>query len=204
MPLVVGIAGGTASGKTTTARAVAAHLGDRCVYLTHDRYYHSLPAQVDPSTHNFDHPDALDTARLIRDVRALRDGHAVRVPRYDFAAHARLSDDHAEPVEPREIVLVEGILVLADSALRDTMDHRVYVHTPDDIRLLRRIRRDLASRGRQVDEILTQYERTVRPMHEQFVAPSRMHANLVVDGTTSTGAMVAAVLGLISPRSGAL
>ncbi len=198
---LVGIAGGTASGKTTAARALQERLGDRCLCLTHDRYYHPLPARyrADPTAYNFDHPDALDTARMVRDLRALRSGATVRVPRYDYARHVRLPPSQWEVVHPRPVVLVEGILVLADPALRAELDHRVYVHAPDDIRLLRRIRRDADQRGRSVEEVLDQYLRTVRPMHEAFVAPSRQHADLVVDGTRSPDAMVASVLDLIDP-----
>lgn len=201
-PVVVGIGGGTASGKTTTARALAEVLGDRCVWLTHDRYYLSLPVDVrsTPILHNFDHPAALETARMVADVRSLRAGRPTSVPIYDFSHHERALGE--EIVTPREILLVEGILVLAEEALRAELDHRVYVHAPDDIRLIRRIRRDIAQRGRAVEQVLAQYERTVRPMHEQYVAPSRAFADLVVDGTTTTEAMVASVLALLdlSPR----
>lgn len=200
-PVIVGIAGGTASGKTTTAREVAAILGQRCLWLTHDRYYLPLPPELqdDPVRHNFDHPAALETSRLVRDLAELRAGRAASVPVYDFSRHQRA--DEEEVLEPREVILVEGILVLAHRELRALMDHRVYVHAPDDVRLVRRIRRDMVERGREVEEILAQYERTVRPMHEQYVAPSRAHADLVVDGTTTTRSMVASVLGLLGLRA---
>lgn len=198
-PLVVGIAGGTASGKTTTARALTRRLGDRCLWLTHDRYYRSMPPELraDPTQYNFDHPDALETERMVADVTALREGRTVLVPDYDFETHTRMPESAWAEFSPRELVIVEGILVLSDPDLRETMDHRVYVHAPDDIRLMRRIRRDVTERGREVGEILEQYERTVRPMHQAFVAPSRHYADLVVDGTTTTDAMVASVLALI-------
>lgn len=198
-PIIVGIAGGTASGKTTTARAISERLGDACLWLMHDRYYRSMPDEHrdDPAGFNFDHPDALDTPRFVADLLQLRRGNSVRIPDYDFATHERFPSERWEVVEPRPVVIVEGILVLADPYLREAMDHKVFVHAPDDIRLMRRIRRDVAERGRSVIEILEQYERTVRPMHQAFVAPSRHHADLVVDGTTTTDSMVASVMGLL-------
>ena len=199
-PRVVGIAGGTASGKTTTARAIVERLGDRCLWLTHDRYYRTIPPDLahDPTQHNFDHPDALETSMMVEHLRALRDGQRVQLPNYDFPSHARVSRDGWDWVEPRPVIVVEGILVLVHPELREQMDHKVFVHAPDDIRLIRRIRRDVAERGRDVSEVLEQYLKTVRPMHQAFVAPSQAHADLVVDGTTTTEAMVSAVMGLLA------
>lgn len=195
-PVVVGIAGGTASGKTTAARALAEYLGDACLLVTHDRYYHPLPEALrhDPQAHNFDHPDALDTGRLVEDLAVLRSGRPTRLPRYDFASHTRAPEPDWDAAEPREVVLVEGILVLADSRLRPMLDHKVFVHTPDDVRLIRRIRRDLVERGRDLHEVLDRYERTVRPMHEAFVVPSARHADLVLDGTHDVDRLVSSVL----------
>ena len=207
-PTVVGIAGGTASGKTTTSRAIAELLGDRCVWLTHDRYYRSLPAEylANPLSYNFDHPDALETSAMVSDVRALRRGETVRVPHYNFEGHCRRDPSEWETVQPAPLIIVEGILVLHDADLRACMDHLVFVHAPSDIRLIRRIRRDLSHRGRPVEATLAQYERTVRPMHEQFVEPSRSFADLVVDGSTSIESMVSSVLSLsgLTPRPEAL
>jgi len=196
-PTIVGIAGGSASGKTTTASALAEQLGARCALLTLDRYYLTLPDRyrADPVDYNFDHPDAVELTRLIEDLSTLRAGRAAAVPRYDFALHSRLPD--TDELLPREVVLVEGIHALCIAPLRAVMDFKVFVHAPADIRLARRIRRDLVDRGREAEQVLAQYERTVRPMHEQFVEPSKTHADLVVDGTTTTGAMVMAVRGLI-------
>ena len=198
-PIIVGIAGGTASGKTTTARAISDRLGSECLWLMHDRYYRTMPESYrdDPTRFNFDHPDALDTPRMVADLMQLRNGHAIRVPDYDFATHERVPPELWEELHPKPVVIVEGILVLADPYLREAMDHKVFVHAPDDIRLVRRIRRDVSERGRSVLEILEQYERTVRPMHQAYVGPSQHHADLVVDGTTTTEAMVASVLGLL-------
>jgi uridine kinase len=193
-PLVLGIAGGSASGKSTVASAVAARLGSDCLHLVHDRYYHSLPAHLvdTPTQHNFDHPDSLDTALLVSHLDGLRSGKGVAVPAYDFASHARIAA--TEWLEPREIILVEGILVLSDPELRARFDRCIYVHTADDLRLIRRIRRDQRERGRALDEILRQYELTVRPMHLEYVAPSREHADLVLDGTQRIDQLVAQVL----------
>jgi uridine kinase len=198
-PVVLGIAGGTASGKTTAAEALARHLGERCLLVTHDRYYRTIPDEHrhDPVGFNFDHPDALDNDALVMDLDRLRRGQATRLPRYDFARHERAPEHDWDPVEPRPVILVEGILILALAPVRERLDHRVFVHTPDDLRLLRRVRRDVAERGRDVAEVLAQYERTVRPMHERFVAPSRTHTHVELDGTTATPHLVEALLQLL-------
>lgn len=193
-PLVLGIAGGSASGKSTVAAAVAARLGGDCLHMVHDRYYHSLPAHLvdTPTQHNFDHPDSLDTALLVEHLDVLKSGQGVSVPAYDFASHARTAA--SEWLEPRDIILVEGILVLSDPELRARFDRCVFVHTADDLRLIRRIRRDQKERGRALDEILRQYELTVRPMHQKYVEPSRAHADLVLDGTRRIDQLVHQVL----------
>jgi uridine kinase len=201
-PIVVGIAGGTASGKTTLARALVAEL-DECLLLTHDRYYFTLPEahQADPQKHNFDHPASLNTPRLVSDLGTLRQGRGTLVPRYDFTRHARCADDEWVDVKP--YIVIEGILVFADQALRDCFDYLVYVTAPDDLRLSRRIRRDMAERGRSVDEVLQRWECTVRPMHHQFIEPSRRHAGLVVEGTVDLRVLLDDVLAFLSviPRS---
>ncbi len=196
--LVVGIAGGTASGKTTLAQALNDHLGDLSTLLTHDRYYRTMPDafRVRPTEYNFDHPDALETSRMVDDLEALRGGRAVRVPRYDFARHVREPERRWDELMPRPVVLVEGILVLHDPLLRACFDRSVFVHAPADLRLARRIRRDVAERGRQVEGVLAQYEATVRPMHRRFVEPSRFAADLVLDGTSPVAELVCSVLAL--------
>lgn len=198
---VIGIAGGSASGKTTVAYALEAILGpERCVLVSHDRYYRNLPQGTTPDHWNYDHPDALDTAALVGDLDVLRRGGSVDLPVYDFATHRQLGRQHWHPVSARPIVIVEGILVLQDPALRERMYRRVFVHTPDDLRLARRIRRDLLERGRQLDDVLAQYLSTVRPMHEAYVAPSRAHAHLVLDGEAPVQSSVAAVLALVGEQ----
>ena len=196
MPTIVGIAGGTASGKSTLARAVAERVG--ALHILHDRYYFTLPDAFRdrPSTYNFDHPVALDTERLIANIAALRSGQQAALPVYDFKTHTRAPE--LEEVQPRDIVIVEGILVFSEPRLCELMDLRCFVDAPDDIRLVRRIRRDLQKRGRTVEAVLEQYERTVRPMHETFVAPSRDRADLLLDGTAPLAGLIDAVLSRIT------
>ncbi|MCB9731503.1 MAG: uridine kinase [Deltaproteobacteria bacterium] len=181
--LVVGIAGGTGSGKSTLARRLARRIGqDRCVLVSQDNYYKDLGhlglqarARV-----NFDHPDSIDSELLIAQVAKLKAGEPVVSPRYDFARHARAAG--GIDLEPRDVILVEGILVLVWPALAAHMDVKIFVDAPDDIRLLRRMRRDIADRGRDLESVLGQYQETVRPMHDEFVGPSRRRADLIVPG----------------------
>lgn len=180
-PMLIGIAGGTGSGKTTVARKLAAAMpAGQATLLQHDWYYrdrsHLSPAER--ATLNFDEPDALENDRLVVDLRALRAGQVVECPQYDFATHTRSATTRR--IEPRPIVLVEGILLFAVTALRDALDLRLFVDTDDDVRLLRRIRRDLGERGRDIASIDEQYRSTVRPMHVLHVAPSRSHAHLII------------------------
>jgi uridine kinase len=185
--LLVGIAGGTASGKSTIARQLADALGPRGLLIAHDRYYRTLPdafrgRELD---YNFDHPDALDNPRLVDDLSSLAAGRPVRVPDYDFTCCTRHDPSTWETLDPAgiEVVVVEGILVLAVQALRERFDRRFFVDTPADIRLARRLTRDIAERGDTVQGVIDQYLATVRPMHEAFVEPSRAHAEVVLDGT---------------------
>jgi uridine kinase len=199
-PIVVGIAGGTASGKTTAARALLHALGDRAALVHHDCYYRSLPPGRDPATWNFDHPDALETELLVEHLRRWAAGETVAVPEYDFARHRRAPEGDWTMVPARPVLLVEGILVLAEPALRACMNLRFFVHAPDDIRLARRIRRDLGERGRAVDTVLDQYLGTVRPMHERFVAPSQEHADRVLSGLDPIPELVDVMLAELSAR----
>jgi len=171
------IAGGTASGKTTAALIAARRLPE-ALLIHHDRYYRDIPH---PRGFNFDHPDALDTDGLVADLERLKAGQPVDLPVYDFSRHARAA--HTERVAPCPLVMVEGILTLAHPGLAAMADLRVYVHTPDDIRLARRLRRDILERGRTVESVLDQYLQTVRPMHLAWVAPCEAGADLVLDGT---------------------
>ena len=186
-PFLVLIGGGTASGKTTIAREVAARTG--ALHLCHDRYYKDV---ANPIGHNYDHPDALDTDRLVEDLRLLVEGQPAELPVYDFPSHRR--QPHTEQVHPRPLILVEGILVLQHPGLRDLARCCVYVHAADDLRLARRILRDVVSRGRDPFGVVKQYLETVRPMHMQYVGPCRAFADLVVSGETSIEESVDAVL----------
>jgi uridine kinase len=180
-PLVVGIAGGTGSGKTTVANKLATALpAGRCVTLDHDAYYRDqseLPFEQ-RAVINYDHPAALETTLLVDHLRALRAGRAVEVPIYDFAAHPRSA--RSRRVEPAPVIVVEGILVFTDAALRSELDIKIFVDTDPDIRLMRRIRRDLEHRGRTFQSVRDQYYATVRPMHLEHVEPSKRWADLIV------------------------
>jgi uridine kinase len=194
-PFVVGIAGGSASGKTTLARAVCEALDGQALPLLLDRYYRSLPPGRDPLDHNFDHPDALDLPRMVRDLQSLRAGQRTCVPSYDFTGHVRGTQEDC--FDPRPVVLVEGILVLCSASLRSLMDARVYVEADASTRLARRIARDVVSRGRTPEDVRAQVARTVEPMHRAYVEPSRAFAQLVVDGTAPVSELVAQVLSLL-------
>ena len=181
LPVVIGIAGGSGSGKTTVLQRIIRAIGsDPIAVLDHDAYYKDL-SHLPPeerSQFNFDHPDALETDLMCRHLDRLVAGEAIEKPVYDFTTHTRR--DETETVEPRPVIIIEGILVLAEAALEDRMDIRIYVDAADDIRLMRRIRRDLEERDRSIEGILRQYERTVRPMHLEFVEPSKRQADVII------------------------
>jgi uridine kinase len=181
MAVVLGIAGGTGSGKTTVARAIIERLGaERVAYLEHDSYYHDLShlSLVQRREVNFDHPDAFDTALMVEHIAELKGGRPVPKPVYSYTESARAPQP--EWVQPRRLIVVEGILVLEHPVLRNAMDIKLFVDTADDVRLMRRLRRDTRERGREMEHVLGQYEATVRPMHLTFVMPSRRHADVVV------------------------
>jgi uridine kinase len=196
-PYVVAVAGGTASGKSTLADGLAAALGSEAVSISHDRYYKTVPEGIRHHPrraflHNYDHPDALDSALLATHLAELRAGRSVRIPRYDYATSVAVPDDLL--VEPRPVVVVDGILLLAEPCLCPLFDLSVFVEAPDDVRLLRRIRRDTTARGQTLDYVLDQYEQTVKPMHDQYVAPSAAHADIVLNGTRPVDGLVSVVL----------
>ncbi len=181
MTYVVGVAGGTGSGKTTVSKRIVEALGPGAVsILQHDNYYRDrLDLSYEERCQlNFDHPDSLATKLLIDHIVALRAGHAVDVPVYDFATHRRAAE--TKRVEPRPVIIVEGILVFVERRLRERLDLKLFVDTPSDIRVFRRIRRDLEQRGRDFESIRDQYYKTVRPMHLQFVEPSKAYADLII------------------------
>jgi uridine kinase len=179
--MIIGICGGTGSGKTTVANKILESVGSRdVVFLQQDSYYRNLdelPLDYRNAV-NFDHPAALDNDLLIRHVRALKAGMGVDLPLYDFKTHTRLNETLR--VEPRPIVIVEGILIFSDPRLIAEMDVKVFVDTPDDIRFIRRLKRDIAERGRTSDSVIEQYLATVRPMHLQFVEPSKREADVII------------------------
>lgn len=179
-PLILGIAGGTGSGKTTIADRIAAGMGTALCRLDHDSYYRDHPelSFEDRQRINFDHPDALDNALLAAHLDALRAGQAIEKPSYDFQTHRRTTT--LTRLEPAPLVLVEGILCLAIPALREHFDVKIFVDTAADIRLMRRIRRDLEVRGRSFEEVRAQYLQTVRPMHLAFVEPSKRYADIII------------------------
>lgn len=179
--MIIGICGGTGSGKTTVANRILESVSTADVaFLQQDSYYRDLdqmPLDYRQQV-NFDHPDAIDTDLLVAHVRALKAGRAVELPVYDFKHHRRLPETRR--VEPKLIIILEGILIFAEPRLLAEMDIKVFVDTPDDIRFIRRLRRDIAERGRTVDSVIEQYLATVRPMHMQFVEPSKRLADVII------------------------
>lgn len=180
-PLVIGVAGGSGSGKSTVARVMIRELAPTPVaHLSHDAYYRDmahLPFE-ERVVQNFDHPDSLETELLVEHLDALREGRGAETPQYDFGTHSRRPATHR--VEPAPVILVEGVLILADPALRARLDLAIFVDTSADVRLARRLRRDVEERDRSPISVLDQYEATVRPMHEAFVEPSRRHAHIIL------------------------
>jgi uridine kinase len=180
-PVVIGVAGGSGSGKTTVVRRIVESMGDdQVIVLEHDRYYHDHPELrlEERAALNYDHPDSLETDLMVRHVNELRAGRPVELPVYDFARHARRQT--TDPVQPRQIIIVEGILIFADAHLRDLMDVKVFVDTDDDTRFIRRLQRDVAERGRTMDSVIEQYLNTVKPMHLEFVEPSKRYADIII------------------------
>lgn len=180
-PLVIGVAGGTGSGKTTVAEEIIRRIGpQRLVSVHQDRYYRDLSHRPfeERARHNFDHPDAIEETLMVEHIEALRSGESAPLPVYDFARHVRTRE--VEWAEPKPVILVEGILILAVAAVRNLLDVRLFVDTDPDVRLIRRIRRDLSERGRTVASVVEQWIQTVRPMHLDFVEPSKRNADLII------------------------
>jgi uridine kinase len=179
--MIIGICGGTGSGKTTVANRILDSVSaDEVLFIQQDLYYRNLkdmPLDYCNAA-NFDHPDALDNDLLVNHLKKLRAGEPVELPIYDFRTHTRLPD--TTPIQAKPIVIVEGILIFAEPRLLEQMDIKVFVDTPDDIRFIRRLKRDIAERGRTVDSVIEQYINTVRPMHNQFIEPSKRHADVII------------------------
>lgn len=180
-PLIIGVAGGSGSGKTTVVKHIINTIGEEnIVLLQHDSYYRDLkhlPFE-ERSKQNFDHPSSLETELMIRHIEALKEGYHVEVPIYDFSKHVR--KEESREVYPKKVILVDGILIFSEKGLRKQMDIKLYVDTDDDIRLLRRIRRDILERDRELQNVLKQYEEYVRPMHLEFVEPSKRYADIII------------------------
>lgn len=180
-PIILGVAGGSGSGKTTVVHAITRDLGDSAVSVIHHDSYYRDTSHLDlaaRSAINYDHPDALETSLLIEHLTALRAGRSVDVPVYDFATHQRA--DRRERVEPAGIIVVDGMLILWDAGLRALMDIKVFVDTDADLRLIRRLQRDIQERGRSAESVIEQYTSTVRPMHLEFVEPSKRYADVIL------------------------
>ncbi len=180
-PLIIGVAGGSGAGKTTVVRHIIETIGkDNIVLLQHDSYYRDLKhlSFEERSKQNFDHPSSLESELMIRHIKALKEGYPVEVPIYDFARHIR--KEESRQVYPKKVILIDGILIFSEKGLRKLMDIKLYVDTDDDIRLLRRIRRDILERDRELQNVLEQYEEYVRPMHLEFVEPSKRYADIII------------------------
>ncbi len=197
-PIIIGVAGGSGSGKTTVVRKIVEALGDDQVsVLEHDRYYRDHPELrlEERAALNYDHPASLETEMMVRHVEALRDGRDVEVPVYDFARHARVTA--TTPVPARTAIIVEGILIFADAPLRALMDVKVFVDADDDTRFIRRLQRDVAERGRTVESVIDQYMGTVKPMHLEFVEPTKRYADVIVPQGGHNSVAIGMLLSLI-------
>ena len=180
-PVIIGMAGGTGSGKTTVAREILKRAGTELIsFIQHDAYYKDLSdlPLAQRAMQNFDHPDALDNDLLIRHLKELKASRAIQMPIYDFTTHTRTLETRR--VEPHRVIILEGILIFADEALRRLMDVKIFVDTDPDIRFIRRLQRDIAERGRTMDSVIRQYMGTVRPMHQEFVEPSKRYADVII------------------------
>ena len=179
-PLVIGIAGGTNSGKSTLVRLLAEEFGERVAMLSHDFYYraHNDLSYEERCRLNYDHPDAFETDLMIQHIKDLKEWKSIKHPVYDFADHNR-SNELVE-VKPSRVIIVEGILIFANKELRDLCDMKIFIDAPADIRILRRVKRDVAKRGRTVESVMNQYLATVRPMHELYVEPTKQYADIII------------------------
>lgn len=199
--MIIGICGGTGSGKTTIARAIVDAVGSENVVLVEqDSYYRNLADMpLDDRHHaNFDHPDAIDSDLLVNHVKRLKLGQPIDMPIYDMVTHTR--SDRVEVIEPRPVVIVEGILIFAEPRILELLDVRVFVDMPDDVRLIRRLRRDINERGRTFERTLDQYEKTIRPMHFEFVEPSKRFADVIIPEGGQTDTSVSMLCSLVREK----
>jgi uridine kinase len=202
-PLIIGVAGGSGSGKTTVVRHIINTIGEEDILLLqHDSYYRDLkhlPFE-ERTQQNFDHPSSLETELMIRHIKALKKGYQVEIPIYDFTKHIRKQKTRI--VNARKIILVDGILIFSEKDLLELMDIKLYVDTDDDIRLLRRIQRDIVERDRQLENVLNQYKKFVRPMHLEFVEPSKRYADIIIPRGGKNEVALDMVNALIQDRLG--
>jgi uridine kinase len=199
--MIIGICGGTGSGKTTIARAIVESVGAQNVVLVEqDSYYRNLSDMPLDERHqaNFDHPDSIDSDMLVNHILRLKQGLNVEMPLYDFVTHTR--SEKIAIIEPKPVVIVEGILIFSESRVLDLLDCRVFVDTPDDVRLMRRLRRDINERGRTFERTLEQYERTIRPMHFEFVEPSKRHADVIIPEGSNPGISVELLCSMVREK----
>jgi uridine kinase len=196
-PLVIGIAGGSGSGKTTVAQTILQRVGpDRISFLQHDAYYKDLSGlpPVQRAEVNFDHPNSLETELLTKHILQLKSGQSVEVPIYNFSTHSRTEQTYS--VQPRGVILVEGILIFTEASLRELFSVKIFVDTDSDLRFIRRLERDISERGRTLDTVVKQYLSTVRPMHLEFVEPSKRYADVIIP----EGGFNAAALDMVVAR----
>lgn len=199
--MIIGICGGTGSGKTHIARAIVNTVGaDKVVLVEQDSYYRNLSDMPLDERHqaNFDHPDSIDSDMLVNHIMRLKQKLSVEMPLYDFVTHTR--SDKIDIIKPKPVVIVEGILIFAEPRVLDLIDIRIFVDTPDDVRLMRRLRRDINERGRTFERTLDQYERTIRPMHFEFVEPSKRHAHIIIPEGSNSGITVEFLCGMIREK----
>jgi uridine kinase len=200
-PVIIGIAGGTGAGKTTVIRQISRHIGkENIVVLEHDSYYRDLKhlSPKERDNQNFDHPSALETDLMIQHIEALKAGREVEVPVYDFTRHVR--KEETRKIKPKKLILVDGILIFSEQELREHMDIKIFVDTDDDVRLIRRIRRDIVERDRSLEGVLNQYEKYVRPMHLEFVEPSKRYADIIIPRGGENEVALEMVQALIAER----
>jgi len=180
--IVIGIAGGTGSGKTTITRKLAEHFGNLVTVIYHDNYYkaHHQLTYEERAALNYDHPDAFENERIASDLNALREGKVIECPIYDYTIHDR--SENTLTIHPTKVILVEGIMIFYPQEIRDQIDIKIFVDADADVRILRRITRDVKKRGRTLDSVISQYLNTVKPMHEAFVEPSKRFADIIIPG----------------------
>ena len=199
--MIIGICGGTGSGKTTIARKIVQVVGaSNVVLVEQDSYYRNLADMPLDERHqaNFDHPDSIDSEMLVNHLKRLKSGQSIEMPVYDFKLHVRSAEN--EHIDPKPVVIVEGILIFAEPRILSQLDVKIFVDTPDDIRFIRRLQRDIKERGRNVESVIAQYFRTVRPMHFEFVEPSKRHADLIIPEGGNSAVSIEFLSGLVREK----